>query len=250
MAKEMKKGTLIIPDVHGRTFWKTALNTGRYGKVIFLGDYVDPYAYEGIDNLTAISNFKDILSLKMIYPDQVILLLGNHDLCYLSDHYRDIAENDRYDYEYEEELQQLFRGWSRFFKLAHEEKINGTRYLFSHAGVTRPWLKQNTKIIGEPDAEHLNLLLGTIEGIKTLAQVGQARCGNYTSGSIVWADCEELAKSEPLPDTYQVVGHSMQFDGPIIAEHFACLDCRAAFSIDRKGKINPVTEILGYEEYL
>ena len=176
----MKKGTLIIPDVHGRTFWKTALNTGRYGKVIFLGDYVDPYAYEGIDNLTAISNFKDILSLKMIYPDQVILLLGNHDLCYLSDHYRDIAENDRYDYEYEEELQHLFRGWSRFFKLAHEEKINGTRYLFTHAGVTRSWLKQNTKIIGEPDAEHLNLLLCTIEGIKTLAQVGQARCGNYT----------------------------------------------------------------------
>lgn len=246
----MKKGTLIIPDVHGRTFWKTALNTGRYGKVIFLGDYVDPYAYEGIDNLTAISNFKDILSLKMIYPDQVILLLGNHDLCYLSDHYRDIAENDRYDYEYEEELQHLFRGWSRFFKLAHEEKINGTRYLFTHAGVTRSWLKQNTKIIGEPDAEHLNLLLCTIEGIKTLAQVGQARCGNYTSGSIVWADCEELAKSEPLPDTYQVVGHSMQFDGPIIAEHFACLDCRAAFYIDRKGKINPVTEILGYEKYL
>lgn len=246
----MKKRILIIPDVHGRTFWRTALDSGRYEKVIFLGDYVDPYAYEGIDNLMAISNFKDILSLKMIYPDQVILLLGNHDLCYLSDYYRDLAENDRYDYEFEEEIQQLFRGWSGYFKLAHEEKINGTRFLFSHAGVTMPWLKQNSKIIEEPDAGHLNLLLATKKGINTLAQVGQARCGCYTSGSIVWADCEELAKSNPLPDTYQVVGHTIQFDGPIIAEHFACLDCRAAFSIDRKGKINPVTEILGYEEYL
>ena len=231
----MKKRILIIPDVHGRTFWRTALDSGRYEKVIFLGDYVDPYAYEGIDNLMAISNFKDILSLKMIYPDQVILLLGNHDLCYLSDYYRDLAENDRYDYEFEEEIQQLFRGWSGYFKLAHEEKINGTRFLFSHAGVTMPWLKQNSKIIEEPDAGHLNLLLATKEGINTLAQVGQARCGCY---------------SNPLPNTYQIVGHSLQFDGPIIAEYFACLDCRAAFSIDRKGKINPVTEILGYEEYL
>ena len=56
----MKQNILIIPDVHGRSFWKTALDSGRYSKVIFLGDYVDPYEVEGIDNLTALSNFKDI----------------------------------------------------------------------------------------------------------------------------------------------------------------------------------------------
>ena len=246
----MGKKLLVIPDVHGRPFWKKAIKTGNYEKIIFLGDYIDPYAYEGIDNQKAISNFKDILSLKMFNPDKVILLLGNHDLCYLSDHYRNIAENDRYDYEHEEEIQQLFRGWSGSFKLAHEEKICGTRYLFSHAGVTMPWLKRNSKIIGEPDAEHLNLLLDNNVGINTLAQVGQVRGGDYISGSVVWADWEELAKSNPISGTYQVVGHSMQFDGPVIAEHFACLDCRAAFSIDRKGLIKPVTEILGYEEYL
>jgi hypothetical protein len=85
-------------------------------------------------------------------------------------------------------------------------------------------------------------------GIKTLTQVGRARWGNYTSGSIVWADIEELAKSNPLPNTYQIVGHSLQFDGPVITEHFACLDCLAGFSLDKNGKITPVTEILGYEE--
>ena len=244
----MSKRILIIPDVHGRTFWKTALDTGKYEKVIFLGDYVDPYVYDGIDNLMAISNFKDILSLKMIYQDKVILLLGNHDLCYLSDQYRGIAENDRYDYENEEELQNLFRGWSRFFKLAHEEYIGGRRYLFSHAGVTQPWLKHNLKVIGSPDVNKLNLLLYNDAGIKTLTQVGRARWGNYTSGSIVWADIEELAKSNPLPNTYQIVGHSLQFDGPVITEHFACLDCLAGFSLDKNGKITPVTEILGYEE--
>ena len=246
----MNKKILIIPDVHGRTFWKAAINTGEYAKVIFLGDYVDPYAYEGIDNLMAIVNFKDILSLKMVNPDRVVLLLGNHDLCYLSDHYRHLAESDRYDHENEEELKSLFRGWKRFFRLAHEERIGNKRYLFSHAGVTLPWFKQNERIIGEPDAGHLNLLLDSIEGVKTLAQVGQVRGGDYTSGSVVWADSEELAKSNHIPNTYQVVGHSMQFDGPVITDKFACLDCRAAFSIDRKGEITPVTEVLSYEEYL
>ena len=40
---------LVIPDVHGRTFWKEPCNNWE-GKIIFLGDYHDPYGeyyYEG-----------------------------------------------------------------------------------------------------------------------------------------------------------------------------------------------------------
>ena len=40
---------LVIPDVHGRKFWKEAIN--KFSKdiypdlnIIFLGDYVDPYS--------------------------------------------------------------------------------------------------------------------------------------------------------------------------------------------------------------
>ena len=243
----MNKKILIIPDVHGRTFWRTALETGNYEKVIFLGDYVDPYVYEGIDKLEALSNFKDILSLKIIHQDRVILLLGNHDLSYYSDHFHNIVGSDRYDYKNEEELQHLFRGWRRFFKLAHEETIGGKRYLFSHAGITMSWLKQNNSIIVTPDAAHLNHLLDNKEGIDVLAQVGTARWGLYPSGSMVWADIEELLDSDPLPNTYQIVGHTMQMDGPIITDKVACLDCRAGFSLNKKGKILPVTEVTPYE---
>ena len=206
----MNKKILIIPDVHGRTFWRTALETGNYEKVIFLGDYVDPYVYEGIDKLEALSNFKDILSLKIIHQDRVILLLGNHDLSYYSDHFRNSVGSDRYDYKNEEELQHLFRGWRRFFKLAHEGTIGGKRYLFSHAGITMSWLKQNNDIIVKPDAAHLNHLLDNKDGIDALAQVGFTRYGLYPSGSMVWADIEELLESNPLPDTYQIVGHTIR----------------------------------------
>ena len=35
----MKKGILIIPDVHGRDFWKKAVDSKGFDKTIFLGDY-------------------------------------------------------------------------------------------------------------------------------------------------------------------------------------------------------------------
>ena len=98
----MKQKLLIIPDVHGRTFWKEALESDNYKKVIFLGDYVDPYWFEGIDNFTAIFNFKDILSQKTKDPDRIVLLLGNHDLSYYSDHFSKMGKSDRYDDENEE----------------------------------------------------------------------------------------------------------------------------------------------------
>lgn len=241
---------LIFPDVHGRSFWKTALQKGKYDKVIFLGDYVDPYELEEVTNPMAIANFKEILSLKASHPDKVILLLGNHDLCYLSAQYCAIAKSDRYDNENQEELKHLYRSQKGFFKLAHEETIGGNHYLFSHAGVTQPWFNLNKKVIGKPDAVHLNRLLKSKKGIETLTQVGEARYGNYLTGSIVWADSDELAISDPIPNTYQIVGHSMQYDEPIITDKFACLDCRAAFSLDEKGKIKAVTEITPYDEWI
>ena len=246
----MEKKILIIPDVHGRTFWKSALETGDYEKIVFLGDYTDPYETEGITNLEALKNFNSIIAFKQQNPEKVVLLLGNHDLHYYSNYYYELVRCTRYDPVSAVDLQRLFTKYNNFFQLAWETDWGSKHYLFSHAGITHSWLKRNLKLIKKPDANHLNRLLLTNEGLETLAQVGEIRWGDYPSGSMVWADVEEMFISDPLPGTYQIVGHSMQFDGPIIAEQFACLDCRAAFSLDREGNIKPVTEILGYGEYL
>ena len=78
--KEEKK-ILIIPDVHGRQFWKTPLQQGpdRWKKIVFLGDYVDPYPHEGITPEEAIEVLKEIIALKKLWPDKIILLVGNHN---------------------------------------------------------------------------------------------------------------------------------------------------------------------------
>lgn len=233
----MNKNILIIPDVHGRTFWKAAMNPDNYERVVFLGDYADPYEIEGITVSMALDNFKEIIALKQQHPDKVILLLGNHDLHYYSEYYRERAQSSRYSPMAAVTLERLFQDNRQLFQLVWETGLGGSRYLFSHAGINQGWLKRNLEQIGQPDENHLNRLLLTNEGIGTLAQVGRIRGGGFQSGSIVWADVDELIASEPLPGTYQIFGHTQQYDAPIITKDFACLDCRAAFSLDQRGEI-------------
>ena len=239
----MKKGLLIIPDVHGRDFWKEAVDCNKYERIVFLGDYTD---IEGITNEGAVDNFESIIAYKQDNPDKVVLLLGNHDLHYYSGYYYELAGGVRYDPVSAVPLQRLFS----FFQLAWETDWGSKHYLFSHAGITQSWLKRNMELIRKPDARHLNRLLRSNEGQESLAQVGKMRWGDYPSGSMVWADVEELLVSNPLSGIYQIVGHTMQFDGPIITENLACLDCRAAFSLNEMGKIELVTELTSYEDVI
>lgn len=82
MEKNVK--VLIIPDVHGRDFWKEpvmkALNETD-ARIVFLGDYLDPYKQDFDHNHyqeTAIGNFNEIINLKKENKNRVNLLLGNH----------------------------------------------------------------------------------------------------------------------------------------------------------------------------
>lgn len=39
---------IVIPDVHGRSFWKNAIEKHPETPIVFLGDYLNPYKSEGI----------------------------------------------------------------------------------------------------------------------------------------------------------------------------------------------------------
>ena len=77
---------LIIPDVHGRDFWREAISREEFDKVVFLGDYTDPYFGESTDE-KALQGLKDILDYKKNNLDNCILLIGNHDAPYEWDEY-------------------------------------------------------------------------------------------------------------------------------------------------------------------
>ena len=93
----MAKRLLTIPDIHGRTFWKYAVNQefDNVDKIIFLGDYMDPYPWENITRMDTIRNFEEIVDFASNNKDKVVLLWGNHDTPYV--YKRDFHTRVRYD---------------------------------------------------------------------------------------------------------------------------------------------------------
>ena len=224
----MSNDILIIPDVHGRTFWKNAVEVETWGTIIFLGDYVDPYFRDGIDDQESLYNFHEILDYSRSH-DNIVMLLGNHDLHYSSQLFAGHALSSRYCYRMSNVIRELFERNKELFRLAYETTLNGHHYLFTHSGVCRAWLDANIEVIGKPDAEHLNHLLDSTPGILALAQVSKRRGGFHAGGSIVWGDVHEMQGDNALPELYQIFGHSQQSIDPIITDEMACLDVRRAF---------------------
>lgn len=120
----------IIGDIHGRTCWKELVNPEDMN--IFLGDYFDPYDDISFDDL--INNFLDIIDFKRKYPDNVILLYGNHDSSILKEINeacsRQLPFNDAMQVrELFEEFEDLFYGVCYTFD----------KYVCTHAGITENW---------------------------------------------------------------------------------------------------------------
>ena len=189
--------TIVIGDVHGSTYWKEAVNENPACRYIFLGDYIDPY--EDISTKKLIDNLKAIMQLKQERPDDVVLLLGNHDLHYFT---TDIEPGSRFDFSIAERVSALFRENIHLFMYAFQMD----NCIFTHAGISEKWFLHDFK--GDADkniAEQLNNPLP--EQIPALCRCGEMRGGvRGATGGIFWADTRELY--EPLPCFTQIVGHN------------------------------------------
>ena len=234
---------IIIPDIHGRDFWEKPVreNLGKE-HIIFLGDYLDPYEDEDIAPWEVFPRFENILALKEENPERVTLLLGNHDLHYLDGN----LGGSRYDFLHGARNKKAILDHLNLFQMAYETEIAGKKYLFSHAGVMQGWLEANRLLLGtiqpEEVCEKLNGFLQDRETwprfFTALGDVSHARWGSCAYGSMIWSDVGDWDdKSFELPDIYQIFGHSQRETGPVIGEHFACLDCHKAFRLTESGII-------------
>lgn len=232
---------LIVPDVHGRKFWKEPCDSiDKYEKIVFLGDYVDPYEYEGITKEEAVENFKEIISFARMNNGKVILLLGNHCLPYISEYFLNNACGGRHDKERHDEIKSLYLNNMDLFSLVYEYMVNGKRYLFSHAGICKSWFNKYQDKIKDLTESSINSLLDSEDGMKALCDVGLSRWGYDYVGSIVWADCGDHSfNAEKIDGIYQIFGHSQQESEPIIKDNYACLDVRKCFELSDNGVISP-----------
>lgn len=238
---------IVIPDIHGRTFWKKpvtkALEDGE--NIIFLGDYVDPYEYEEVPKGGLVPLLERVIRIKRNHPELVTLLLGNHDLHYLDEN----LGGSRYDFSRAVLYNRLLKDNADAFRIACEREIGGRKFLFTHAGVKRGWLEFEDDYLGtlapEDVCSRLNEMWLDEDQRQTLldilADTSPSRWGFQRYGSPIWNDVEDFAQdADELPGYYQIFGHSQKEKGPIIREHYACLDCRRAFLIDSLGIIQNI----------
>ena len=107
----------LIPDVHGRQFWREAVKDVETTPVVFMGDYLDPYLSDAVLWSDAWRGLKDIVALKMAHPDKVTLLLGNHDVHYLPG-YPFFNRSSRFDCAHAERINDFFMSNIRWFDVA------------------------------------------------------------------------------------------------------------------------------------
>ena len=266
----MSKRILVIPDVHGETFWKEPVlkYLDQVDRVIFLGDYLDPYSDEGKDYTPQgiFDNLMDIIDLKREHMDKVVLLKGNHDQHYASEMFRALACGSRCDTINWSLYNAVFVRNQDLFKLAHLEDVGGIPYLFSHAGLTLNWINKvnsdlwkladNKISIADPViVDRVNALDESEQGQELLCIVGRSRnLIGPKSGSVLWADIEEHAipdapKAYGLNKVFQVVGHSRLNDeyDKVEFDNLVLIDSQQCFMIDESVK-EKIVALKDYEK--
>ena len=199
----MKK-TIAIGDIHGRKNWKKIVEAHPTDRIVFLGDYCNPY--DEISNHDVLDNLLDIIALKTKRKDDIILLLGNHDMHYIYDTF---PIGTRFNKGIAKLIKCLFEERRDYFQFAYQEG----NILYTHAGVSNLWWSKFFKGKTGDDAPSIAEQLNnpTDEQTKAMYQVGYIRGGDCERGGIFWADFAETCK-DPLIGVHQVVGHTKMME--------------------------------------
>lgn len=188
---------IVLGDIHGLRIWKKIVDKHSDCSFVFLGDYLDPY--EEPDLKALLDNLKEIIEFKKADPKKVVLLLGNHDLHYMT--YK-IETSSRYLFEAEEEIKSLFLSNEKLFQYAYQEE----NVIFTHAGISDIWFMKDFKgDINSNIADQLNKPASDAQE-QALFACSIWRGGGEKRSGIFWADINELAF--PLKNRMQIVGHN------------------------------------------
>ena len=225
--------TIICPDVHSRDYYKSLLSNTE-DKIIFLGDYGDPYPHEGLSDDDTIEAMMNIFSFAQDNKDRVVLLIGNHDEPYLKQH----KGNSRYNWMLAGQLEQIYQEFKDLFKVAYWDEE--TQTMFTHAGINKKWwdsLELPIDWTPKQIQDYLNNLLLMGDGeYNVLYEISRYRGGWNWNGSCIWADVHEhlaLKQDECMPFK-QCFGHSqLEKTGNFIhQDNWWMCDSRAIFEYD------------------
>lgn len=193
--------TIALGDTHGRSFWKLIV----YGqqqpfKVIFIGDYFD--SRDGISAEEQIKNFLEIVAYKKQHPDNVVLLIGNHDLSYWPG--IDGTLTSGYQVKAAADITKVLVENAEYLQMAYDDGS----YLYSHAGVGKQWLQANGWDGEEPIVDFVNKVWK--DNFSAFDFTGFEPTGDSTSQTPVWIRPMSLVKTwkRDKEKPTQVFGHT------------------------------------------
>lgn len=184
---------LVLGDTHAHTTWKDVVKKENYDKVIFLGDYFDNFSRPSAD--FQLQNFKEIV--EFCEKNNGIVLLGNHEYHYM--HPKEKYSGFNYDNRYKAH-DYLMELWNKkILKPVHIEND----IIFSHAGVSKTWLKEVAHLEDVKDIVEK----ADFESFKFNYLTGVSYSGNTISSSPIWIRPNSLL-SDKVDGYTQVVGHT------------------------------------------
>lgn len=199
---------LVLGDIHGH--WdnlKKIYDLEDPDEVIILGDYFDNF--NGSDQ-SIYDCYRDILQLRGDHlankTGDFIMLIGNHDFHY--NHWYEKCSGYRSSMAVKNAI--ILNSYSQHLKFVYLDEVNNT--LYSHAGVTKHWLKENLQDKYDKDSyKYINEF--NHEYFKYTKKGGDiCRTGETIYASPIWCRPDSLnidainnEKGEPL---IQIVGHT------------------------------------------
>lgn len=198
----------IIPDVHGNPNVKQKLKVleeNNVSKVIILGDYFDSYD-ASITATKQIDLLKDLIDYKAQNTDKCDILLGNHDISYLTSFWGDSRTSGHQFYAAAKIQQFLLDNIDQFRLVSVYDN-----WIFSHAGVSSLWLQSSIpNYLYEAELnEKVNFVnnFAERESVALLNHCSLDPYGNFPTESCCWIRPPSLILFG-IENYNQCVGHS------------------------------------------
>lgn len=208
----MDKNINFIGDTHGLNIIPliTKLLTTENEKVVLIGDYFDSFMFSIEQQITV---FKDLIKLKKLFPNDLTILLGNHDVHYFDNTVKCSGFNKKIKFQ----IQEIIINNFNLFNVTY--KIPNKNVLVSHSGITIGLLEklnvnffknknyrfysiiqnynlsEKINFIWEYEPNHRNIFYQDV------------RLGHKYSG-LIWCRVKTLLENNPKEIETQIVGHT------------------------------------------
>lgn len=191
---------LVVGDVHATTYWKEAFKkVNEYDHIVQLGDWFDSF-HNDWGKCNQIDNLSEAIDFKKKYPENIHILLGNHDL----NNYvmGDICSGHQRFHEID--IREFLINNMKYFDVG----LGLDGYVFSHAGFSNCWMEHNN--------------LKSLEEVNALFHDGDYRPFRFNGIDAYGDDMSQgplwIRPSSLLYDMYfdkQIVGHTEIGDEPV-----------------------------------